>query len=277
MKNKILLICFFLAISTYTCGQSYDTITTYSLSDSLTYESEDYESEYDTGVYETQGIAAAYTVQDPALLPVTQANNKTTYAEHNFNKTKWKEIVGETNYAEEKVEEEAANNSVSSPSPVWTPAFLKFLGFGFLFALAIVILYFLVKNTFADEAISKNTSDADSLLFDNQHIDDVAEQDIDVLLKRALALKDFRGAIRLYYIRLLKHLHNTNYISWKRDKTNRDYASELMPTTFVHDFRKITLAYEIAWYGERTPSYHEFELLQKNFVELHEKTSAIPA
>src|SRR5688572_3618774 len=206
MKNKILL-GFILFIHVWASAQTVDT--------SYVYE-EAYE-EYDST--EAADVSALYTIEDPSLLPVTQANNQTTQARQDFNKAKWKEIVGETSYAEKHEQEEKKE---SRSSPVWNPAFLKILGFAFLFALAIVILYFLVKNTFADERLGKIGGQSDALLFDNQHIDDVNEQDIDLLLKRALSNKDFRGAIRLYYIRLLKHLHNTNYISWKRDKTNRD-------------------------------------------------------
>jgi hypothetical protein len=265
MKNKTWLIGFLLFIHAGALAQVID--TTYVLPEA---EYEDYETD------EAVDTSALYTIEDPALLPVTQSNNQIPQAKQDFNKARWKEIVGETNYAE-KEPPQKDQSAVKSSSPVWNPAFLKILGFALLFAIAIVILYFLVKNTFANENLGKIAGDSDSLLFDNQHIDDVTEQDLEVLLKRALTNKDFRGAIRLYYIRLLKHLHNTNHIAWKKDKTNRDYATELAPETWALDFRRITLAYEIVWYGERTPSSLEFEALQKNFNELHDKTSAIPA
>ena len=264
MKIKLLAGCLFL-LSGFVAQAQDD--TTYYYTDSLYTQLEG----QDSTEYEDDYSDASYTISDPAQLPITQQHIHDTYSKKEFDKTKWKEIVGDTDYTEEKTKEKKA----TSFSPVWNPAYLKILGFVIIFILALVILAFLVKNAFNDEKLNKNTQDFNSLLSDDANIDHIQDQDIDALLKQALAAKDFRAAVRLYYIRLLKHLNSSNYILWKKDKTNRDYTFELSSTAFVQDFRKITIAYEIIWYGERTPSAHEFETLQKNFSEIQTKTTQL--
>ena len=274
MKTSILPIALFLFITLVAKGQEYDTAdidydTAYSEYDS-TYAGEDYSEE----AYESTSADATFTIADPAQLEATKDNNKDTYARHNFDEKKWKDIVGETSYTEKKIEEKKESNSFTPAAPIWSGSILKIIGFGLIFAIAITVLYFLVKNTFANEFISKDLKINDPLLFDN-HIEEVSDQDIEALLKRALANTDFRAAVRLYYIRLLKHLHNTQFIAWKKDKTNRDYSYELSTTPLVGGFQKVTLAYEVIWYGERTPTSKEFETLQRNFGDLHNLTGTV--
>lgn len=262
MKIKILLFGFLFSTASIACAQEYD--STYNESEDYEYDSIDYIEEY-----ETEDITSSHTINDPALLPISKANDTVQYNKYNFDKAKWKEIVGETTFAEEKEEEKSP-----SVSPAWGGALLKIIAYGIIIAVIIAIFYFLVKAAFAEEVSFKKNGHAESLLYD-EHIDDVSEQNIESLLKRALDEGDFRTAVRLYYIRLLKHLHSSNFILWKRDKTNRDYSYELSKTPFIKGFQKITLAYEIIWYGERSPTPTEFETLQKSFHELQDLTSTI--
>lgn len=271
MKTSIFLVGLFMLAGFTVAAQDED--TSYFAYDSAYVVSDIEDIEDIDTTYEATDLGESYTIDDPAQLPVTQQHHRDRYPRKDFNKANWKEIVGDTDYTEEKKEEEEESSGISSP--IWNPAFLRILGFAFIIVLAIAILYFLVKSAFDDGASDKKLQNADSLLSDDMHIDHVNEQDIDNLLKQALAANDFRAAVRLYYIRLLKHLNNVKYISWKRDKTNRDYTFELSSTSVVPDFKKVTLAYEIIWYGERTPTLQEFEDLQKNFNDLHSKTASL--
>ena len=57
--------------------------------------------------------------------------------------------------------------------------------------------------------------------------------------------------MRLYYLKLLKKLHEMEKIAWKKDKTNRDYLSELFDRDFhFQQMRGLTLSYESVWYGD---------------------------
>jgi len=266
MKAFISVIIFLL-VSTLIFAQGRDTTAVpYDEYDTMTTDYDDeYNSEYDSA-YST----STYT-QKPRELGPTKKEINQPYIEKKFSKTEWKRVVGETNYAEEQVEEkkkEEKDKPSHGPSLAWSPAVLKIVGYVLILLLIGGVIYYLLKNAMQDDSSLKNSINTDSLLYDNKHIDEVTEDDIERLLREALDRNDFRGAVRLYYIKLLKHLHSTGFIAWKKNKTNHDYAAELAAFPFTRDFRKLMTAYEIIWYGERTPSLSEFRTLQVNFNEL---------
>lgn len=255
-----LLICTTLAFA-----QSEDTTVYYDDYDTTAYDTTNsgyYEDEY-------SAYAASTYTQNPGDLTPSKREREQSYSSKKFSKTDWKRIVGETNYTEDPVEEPKEKKADAHRGSVaWNPAILKIVGYVLILLLILAVIFFLLKAALQDDYVGKKSIQADTLLYDNKHIDEISESDIDRLLREALERNDFRAAIRLYYIRLLKHLNSTGHINWKKDKTNRDYALELSAFPFTREFRKLMIAYEIIWYGERTPSAEEFRKLQGNFNEL---------
>jgi hypothetical protein len=271
MKAFIPAILLFF-ITPFAFAQAEDTVVVPEEFDTTTldygdqYEAEE-DSEYSTSTY----------TQRPGELRPTKEELNRPYTEKKFSKTEWKRIVGETNYTEDQLEEKKKEEEKSKPyrgsSLAWNPAVLKIAGYVLITVLIGAVIYYLFKNAMQDKGTGKSTLNTDPLLYDNRHIDEVGEDDIEKLLRDALERNDFRAAVRIYYIRLLKHLHSTGFIAWKKDKTNRDYAAELATVSFTRDFRKLMTAYEIIWYGERTPSLEEFRKLQVNFNDLQHQAN----
>ncbi len=262
MRAGIILLL--LLFANLTWAQEADSVYaeyTYDTTD----ESESYYEKDDNNTYAT----STYTRKPGELTAVSDEQQK-TYRHQKFSKTEWKKIVGNTRYNEDEIPEKQVELS-KNLSPAWDPAILKLIAYGVIIALIVVALIYIIKNTQANIPISKKNA-LDPLLQGDHHIEDLTETDLDSLLQQALAKNDFRAAVRLYYIKLLKHLHVSGHIHWKKDKTNRDYASELTTTPFVRKFKKLMTAYEITWYGERTPSAHEFELLQADFKNIHHQS-----
>lgn len=79
------------------------------------------------------------------------------------------------------------------------------------------------------------------------------ELPLDLLEKErqeAIELQDFKRAIRLSYIIMLKKLAERGYIRWKIDKTNHEYEVELVHSALKKHFQKATYYYEYICYGE---------------------------
>jgi hypothetical protein len=262
MRFKLLLI--FLLLAKLTSAQEIDTTLTVF---------EAYDSLYEYSEYEDDSLhsMATYTHM-PSQLPVTEREQSNGYTHKKFSKTEWKNIIGKTNYTEEKVEK----TDPSVVSDAWNPAIVEMVGYAIIIGLIIALLVFMLRAALRDSATIKNTNASNDLLAGDQHLDDIDEDDLEKMLQQALAKNDVRMAVRIYYIKLLKHLYATGYIVWKKDKTNRDYASELSSSAFIRDFRKLMIAYEIIWYGERTPSAQEFEILQLSFTELYQQPPVQP-
>ena len=88
---------------------------------------------------------------------------------------------------------------------------------------------------------------------------DLNKMDFDLLIDDALSKKDFRKAVRLHFLKLLKELTDHNLIKWQINKTNDDYSMELVNSRYNNTFKELSLLYEYIWYGD-------FHLDEINFI-----------
>lgn len=101
--------------------------------------------------------------------------------------------------------------------------------------------------------------------------EDIHEIDFGKDIEQAIANKNYRYAIRLYYLKTLKLLSDKKLINWQKDKTNSDYVFEVAKTNFSDDFKDITKLFNYSWYGEVFFSASTFDLAQQNFVAFFNK------
>lgn len=87
------------------------------------------------------------------------------------------------------------------------------------------------------------------------------QKDID----RAAAQGNYRLAIRLMFLRVLKNLSERNIIRYKQDKTNLDYLMEVQPTAHYRDFFKVTRNYEYSWYGQFAINEEAYRIIRNEF------------
>lgn len=87
-------------------------------------------------------------------------------------------------------------------------------------------------------------------------------------IDKATAQGNYRLAIRLMYLRLLKNLSEKNIIQYKQDKTNLDYLMQLHQTKHYGNFFKVTRNYEYSWYGKFEVSEPAYKLIRSEFDQL---------
>jgi hypothetical protein len=103
-------------------------------------------------------------------------------------------------------------------------------------------------------------------------VENIEKLDIDAMLDKARAEKNYKTAVRLYYLRLLQGLAQRGMISWKKDKTNREYLGELLSRNFFfEEIRGLTLTYESVWYGDHTLRTDTFDGLVSRFERMHQQ------
>ncbi len=207
---------------------------------------------------------AQYT-QAPRDLTVTRQESEKTYRKESFDKDEWKKVVGETAY-EEKTQ--APKKKTSLPNFSLDPLVLKVIGYTVILGLLGYLIYLFIKQAIRDP--NRKVQQISQFFTDQTNPEHVADLDLENLLREALAQNNLRLAVRLYYIKLLKHLNHEGFIRWEKNKTNRDYANELVSVGFSGQFKKLMIAYEYVWYGERTPSTEEFKTLEVTFKKLYE-------
>ena len=125
--------------------------------------------------------------------------------------------------------------------------------------LFLLIKFFLSVN--ARALLYSKTNESVVSLSEEEQI--IKHEDIDQLIQNALAAKNYRLAIRYYYLLILKQLSHQQLITWEIQKTNDDYIAELKKEELKTTFGHITWLYDYIWYGDfpiDEPKYRQAEL-----------------
>jgi len=97
----------------------------------------------------------------------------------------------------------------------------------------------------------------------------IKNEDINSLISEAIKNKNYRLAIRYYYLLSLKLLSEASLITWQPQKTNADYINELTNSELKPDFQNITKIYDYVWYGEFDINELKYESLKLPFQSLN--------
>ncbi len=90
-------------------------------------------------------------------------------------------------------------------------------------------------------------------------------------IDRATAAKDYRLAIRLMFLRLLRSMSDKQVIQYQSDRTNFDYLLQLSSTPWYRDFFQLTRHYEYSWYGQFSIDEGKFGVIRKEFENFDRK------
>lgn len=81
--------------------------------------------------------------------------------------------------------------------------------------------------------------------------ENLMESDLMRWLRQAVQDKNYRLALRIYYLMIIKELANNGLIDWQKEKTNLDYLYEMRNHGGHHQFEELTGIYQLVWYGEK--------------------------
>jgi hypothetical protein len=114
---------------------------------------------------------------------------------------------------------------------------------------------------------SKKNTDPDATLEDV----DIHGIDYEKQIGQAIDNRDYRLAIRLWFLRTLKTFSDKELLSWKIDKTNSDYYYELSGTNFQQEFGEVSKVYDYIWYGEFPVDEISYSKAEDKFKTLNGK------
>jgi hypothetical protein len=127
---------------------------------------------------------------------------------------------------------------------------------------AFVMIYLANSNAGLFRRSSKALSSGDEADADTGNIFEINYQrEID----KAISNGNYRLAIRLMFLRLLKNLSDRRVIEYKQDRTNFDYLAQLHSTKYYTDFFRLTRNYEYSWYGQFDIEPEKFTIIKKDF------------
>lgn len=103
----------------------------------------------------------------------------------------------------------------------------------------------------------------------NEEEEIIHKADISGLIDEAIANRDYRLAIRYYYLRLLKQLDSHGFIQYEFQKTNAEYLIEIKEEDLQSSVKKIIRLYNFIWYGNFPVSAEDFNRVQENFRSIN--------
>ena len=136
--------------------------------------------------------------------------------------------------------------------------------------LILLAVLFLIVRLFINLNIRKFKAGNINLPTINTDLDEdiIKNQDIMKLLNEAIRNKNYRMAIRYYYLYVLKKLSNNAFIEWESQKTNADYIHEISENKLKTEFSEITRVYNFIWYGSFDVNENLFAKAKVKFESL---------
>jgi hypothetical protein len=151
-----------------------------------------------------------------------------------------------------------------------SPLFLLFIKLIVIGGVLAIIIIFFVQNKMnifgssKGPAITHNDTEGE--------IDNIFDTDLKAAIEKAAQNENYRLAIRLSYLHLLKTFSQNELIQYRKDATNLEYLTQLHTQPHYKAFFKVTRDYEYAWYGEVTVNKAQYESVQAEFRDLYLKT-----
>lgn len=139
---------------------------------------------------------------------------------------------------------------------------LRILGF----ALLGVVIFYLVKAFIQKDMywlVKKNAKKINA--FEDLSTEDFRTTNFDALIAESTSNKNYRLAIRLYYLWLLQRLQEESKITWAPEKTNADYSYELQESNEREMFTYLSYLYNNIWYGEHEITEADYFKAKKSF------------
>lgn len=133
----------------------------------------------------------------------------------------------------------------------------------------IVVIYFILKTLLKDEGNWIFSRSTPKLKVNATLLkEELLETNFNDLIHQAKEKKDYRLAVRYYYLQVLKSLTNKGMIEWDNEKTNRDYYNEIKEDSIREQFEYISYIYDYSWYGEFQIKDDVFGNIEQKFKQL---------
>ena len=128
--------------------------------------------------------------------------------------------------------------------------------------IGVVIWYLASSNISLFRRESKKITD-DKI--DEEFTDDIFSINYEKEIQKAVDGKNYRLAVRLWYLKTLKELSDRNIIDYRHERTNSEYVNSLFGKRYYSDFFRLTRNFEYTWYGQFNLSAEAYEMMRADF------------
>lgn len=136
-----------------------------------------------------------------------------------------------------------------------------------LIIIGVALLSFLIYYFFMRYQEDKDGSKVD-MNFDDLTPSEIPKSELERRLEEALNRNDYREAVRIYFIFIIKDLSDKNWITWEKKKTNISYLIEMRGKPQYDLFNRSVSVFEVVWYGNYTIDQKSFNEVEPTFKQL---------
>lgn len=186
-----------------------------------------------------------------------------------LNQKQWKELSEGIDYTENfKDPENDKKETNLNPDLGVDLSDFKYL----FYIIALGILVFLIVKVFNNFKTNPDTKEKNISLDSIKEIEDhIHEVNLEELLRQALLIKNYRIALRLNFLIIIKLLSQKEKISWAKEKTNWEYYSELSDKLLADQFRDVIKSFELFWYGEHALTELKYQEIESSLKALQKR------
>ncbi len=164
-----------------------------------------------------------------------------------------------SNKPKSKPSKSSNSPKVSSGGVSFMTMLLLFIGVALL---AFLIYYFFMRYQEDKDGAAVTTN------FDDVAPSEIPKSELERRLEDALGRGDFREAVRIYFIFIIKDLSDKNWIKWEKKKTNISYLIEMRSRPQYDLFNKSVSVFEVVWYGNYDIDRKSFQQVEPTFKKL---------
>jgi hypothetical protein len=148
----------------------------------------------------------------------------------------------------------------------WVQIVLKSLPYIAILIFSYIIFRFLIGADLI--SLKKHPAHAKNKVFTMNDEEIIKQNNFEELIQEALNDKDYRLAVRYYYLQLLKQLIDRQLVTWHPDKTNHDYVNEIKNQFIKEQFKSLTFIYDYVWYGKHQLYKKDFDEIVSQFLNV---------
>lgn len=169
-----------------------------------------------------------------------------------------KPIDGENSSGTEQETIESSESETEYSFPSW----LKIVGIILIALLIALVIYRVINNQKKDSYKKIKTVSED------RPPQEITRTELELALEKALEVGNYREAIRIYFVHVIKVMSENGWIEWHKQKTNAHYLQEMLGKKTYPLFAELTAVFEYVWYGKRKISAIDFEQVEPKFKSL---------
>lgn len=188
-----------------------------------------------------------------------------------FNRELWKKEAQELDYVEleapeeiEKEERFTERQIQSSENTIFSSGAMNIILYIIVGLILVGLIVFLIIQYKEDPEIKNQKI----IIEEDLDIETTQKRELEIKVEKALEIENYRLAVRIYFLIIIKSLSVRELINWQKRKTNYIYLKEIGDNQLKTQFATTIKLFEIVWYGRVQISEDEYKGIEPVFKDL---------